>query len=360
MRFLFLYCRPGFENECAAEIQDLAAEFNVFGYSKAKPSSSYVTFHPQNSDACDLLIAKLSFARLIFTRQWFAAFDLLSTLPIDNRVTPLMETILPHLEKVDDIFYEHLDTNDGKALSGLCKSFAKPFNNAVAKANILTSSDNSGFRLHVCFLSSNAAAIGYSKIYNSSPWPMGIPRLRLPKSAPSRSTLKLDEAILTFFSRDAVSEYFQSGMQAVDLGAAPGGWTWQLVKYGIRVAAIDNGPMDQALLDSGLVTHKQEDAFRYKPSKPVEWMVCDIVDKPARVAHLIIQWLENRWCKNSIFNLKLPMKKRYQEVMQLLNKISNALSEKNLRFELHCKQLYHDREEVTVFISLIANQPTSN
>jgi 23S rRNA C2498 (ribose-2'-O)-methylase RlmM len=39
-----------------------------------------------------------------------------------------------------------------------------------------------------------------------------------------------------------------------------------------------------------------------------------MVEKPAKVAALMAQWLVNGWCRETIFNLKLPMKKRYEEV----------------------------------------------
>ena len=46
-----------------------------------------------------------------------------------------------------------------------------------------------------------------------------------------------------------------SGMRAADLGAAPGGWTWVLTRHGLRVQSVDNGPLRQHVLDSGLVEH---------------------------------------------------------------------------------------------------------
>jgi len=353
MNFIFLYCRPGFENECAAEIQDVAATLNIQGYCKAKEKASYASFHPHQPDDALQLIESLPFKKLIFTRQWFMAVNLISTLPVNDRVTPLLNTIKPHINSFKEIVYEHLDTNDGKALSALCKSFANPFNKALVKNVNCKLTEKGAQRIHICFLSSTAAAIGYSYINNSAPWPMGIPRLRLAKNAPSRSALKLDEAMLSFFSRDKVNSYFQSGMKAVDLGAAPGGWTWQLVKYNMYVTAIDNGPMNADLMDTGLVTHKKHDAFYYKPESTVDWMVCDIVDKPSKVANLMQTWLVNQWCKKTIFNLKLPMKKRYAEVTKILNELNSALSEQNIKYSLICKQLYHDREEVTVFIETL-------
>ncbi|WP_285527584.1 SAM-dependent methyltransferase, partial [Escherichia coli] len=50
---------------------------------------------------------------------------------------------------------------------------------------------------------------------------------------------------------------------AVDLGAAPGGWTWQLVNREMRVTAVDNGPMAENLMYSGLVDHQKVDGYQY-------------------------------------------------------------------------------------------------
>lgn len=59
-------------------------------------------------------------------------------------------------------------------------------------------------------------------------------------------------------------------------------------------------------------------------------MVCDMVEKPAKVAALMASWLVNGWCRETIFNLKLPMKKRYEEVSQNLAYIQQQLDEHGL------------------------------
>ena len=71
-----------------------------------------------------------------------------------------------------------------------------------------------------------------------------------------------------------------------------------------------------------------------------------------RRANLIGKWLINGWCRETIFNLKLPMKKRYQEVMFCLENLAVMLAEKELEFDIQAKHLYHDREEITVHIAL--------
>ena len=194
--------------------------------------------------------------------------------------------------------------------------------------------------------------LGLSAIDNASPWLLGYPRLRFPKQAPSRSTLKLEEAWLQLVSKTEMANMFKSGYRAVDLGSAPGGWTWQLVNKNLKVFAVDNGPMDDALMASGRITHLREDAFTYKPKRPVEWMVCDIVDKPARVQQLMLRWLMQGWCRFTIFNLKLPMKQRWKTAKKLLGEISHDLQKAGLTATLRAKQLYHDREEITVFVAL--------
>src|SRR3569832_1315682 len=140
-----------------------------------------------------------------------------------------------------------------------------------------------------------------------------------------------------------------SNLRIERLGA-PGGWTWQLVHRHLRVVAVDNGAIDAALMESGLVEHVRADGFRYRPGEPVDWMVCDIVEQPIRVAELAARWSAADLCRHSIFNLKLPMKKRYQEIQRCLARMHDILSDAGGDYRLACKQLYHDREEVTVYL----------
>ena len=197
------------------------------------------------------------------------------------------------------------------------------------------------------------AYLGVSPIRNSSAWPMGIPRLRLPKEAPSRATLKLEEAWHHFIPAQEWDLRLAPGMKAVDLGAAPGGWTWQLVQRSIYVEAVDNGPMDKDLMESGLVEHMLSDGFVYEPRKPVDWLVCDIVDKPARVAAMVTRWFAKGLCREAVFNLKLPMKQRYAEVQKLRERIVSELESLGMKVSLEFKQLYHDREEVTGHLRIL-------
>jgi 23S rRNA (cytidine2498-2'-O)-methyltransferase len=76
-------------------------------------------------------------------------------------------------------------------------------------------------------------------------------------------------------------------------------------------------------------------------------MVCDIVDQPSRIAALVARWIGDGHARGAIFNLKLPMKKRYDEMLRCRAIIDDALARSRFRHRLQLRQLYHDREEVT-------------
>jgi 23S rRNA (cytidine2498-2'-O)-methyltransferase len=105
--------------------------------------------------------------------------------------------------------------------------------------------------------------------------------------------------------------------------------------------------MAESLMDTGLVQHLMADGFTFVPKQPVDWMVCDIVEKPARNAALLETWIGEGYCREAVVNLKLPMKQRYAEVKRLLERIEEGFKARGIRVEIGCKQLYHDREEVT-------------
>jgi 23S rRNA (cytidine2498-2'-O)-methyltransferase len=358
MTSIVLYCRPGFEKECGAEIQEKASWNEVYGYLQLCKNEGIVFFHLNDAKSGEKLIGKIPLKRLIFARQWFVTLTDRITLPDYNRVEAILD-VLHTKRQYADLRMETADTNDGKALSKFCRKLAVPLRQALRKNNQLTEKDNNeGAILHALFFSGSEVILGYSLGHNTSPHVMGIPRLKFPSQAPSRSTLKLDEAFLHFIPREEWLNRLTSGMNAVDLGAAPGGWTYQLVRRGMMVTAIDNGLMAESLIESGQVKHKMMDGFKYIPMKQnVYWLVCDMIEKPQRVAKLMANWLLHGHCQEAIFNLKLPMKGRYQQVLDDLQTIKDMFSQHQVKYELYAKHLYYDREEITVHARLLSPAP---
>lgn len=350
MNHLILSCRPGFESECAAEITDRAAEQGHYGYVKTAAGSGWVLFVTQQPQGAAVLVEQLPFRELMFTRQWLASSGLVEELPLQDRVSALLD-VARLLPQCGELHIDCPDSAESESLAVLCRKLTSPAAQAMRKAGVLSAKRTAKLpRLHLFFVGGDAAYVGISHPRNSARDPGGIPRLRFPAQAPSRSTLKLEEAFLYFLSPKQRELCLQPGMSAVDLGAAPGGWTWQLVQRHLRVTAVDNGPMQPALMESGLVNHQREDGFRYVPPQPVDWMVCDMAAIPMQVAERMALWFTQGWCRQAVFNLKLPMKKRYQAVCDCRDRIESRLHEAGVPFQLDFKQLYHDREEVTAYL----------
>lgn len=359
MNKLALYCRPGFEKEMAAEITDRAAALGIFGFARVQEHSGYVIFECYQPNDADRLAREIPFNGLIFARQMLVVSDLLENLDPTDRISPIIkvfETISAqaNIRLSAELFVETADTNESKELSTFCRKFTVPLRQALKKQGWLADKPNSksGHFLHCFFVKPNCCYVGYSYINNHSEHFMGIPRLKFPFDAPSRSTLKLEEAILTFIPRKEEEKRLNDSMVGVDLGACPGGWTYQLVKRGLFVYAVDHGKMAESLHETGRIEHCAEDGFKFQPPKrkKIDWLVCDMVEQPSRITNLIGKWLVNGWCRETIFNLKLPMKKRYQEVVQCLSNLAEILNQKGLTFKIQAKHLYHDREEITVHV----------
>lgn len=359
MNKLALYCRVGFEKEVAAEITEKSAKYGIFGFARVIENSGYVIFECYQTGEADRLAREIAFNQLIFARQMIVVSDLLENLSPTDRITPILAQYKQiqaqiNLKQSVDIFVETADTNEAKELSVFCRKFTVPLRQALKKQGWLNVQTNKkcGLNFHCFFIRSDACYVGYSYRHNHSPYLMGIPRLKFPPEAPSRSTLKLEEAILTFIPRNSEKERLNETMLAIDLGACPGGWTYQLVKRGLFVYAVDHGKMAASLHDTGRIEHCAEDGFKFQPPKrkKIDWLVCDMVEQPKRITALIVKWLTRGWCRETIFNLKLPMKKRYNEVQQCLQILEDELTAKNITFHIQAKHLYHDREEITIHI----------
>jgi 23S rRNA (cytidine2498-2'-O)-methyltransferase len=192
--------------------------------------------------------------------------------------------------------------------------------------------------LQICLANAAQAYIGaVSRGDATSTWPGGRARMRLPAGAPSRASAKLAEAFAWLgFGPD-------SDDVCVDLGAAPGGWTWLLLKRKARVIAVDRANLEPSLARDRRVLHLRENAFAFRPSEPVDWLFCDMVWKPAEVAKLLANWGKRGFARYLVANIKLPMKRRVAAVAEVRRILTSGTWK-----EIRTRQLYHDRDEITL------------
>jgi 23S rRNA (cytidine2498-2'-O)-methyltransferase len=248
-------------------------------------------------------------------------------------------------------------------LEKFCGSFSNALRSVLKKRDLITvraqkaldtddgDESSHSVSLVVVFISFHRCAICLR------PWKDGAQAARRGRvsrghDAPSRSGSKLAEAFRFF----QIPTGDSGGVRlAVDLGAAPGGWTAFLLEKGFMVHAVDNGPMDPILMErySGKVIHVREDAFRFAVDKAADLLVCDVVDQPARVTDLMLRWALQSQVKTLVFNLKLPMKLCYEEISICLAKLRSGLDAGVSSHRTEAHQLFHDRKEVTVVISHI-------
>ncbi|MFC4729653.1 23S rRNA (cytidine(2498)-2'-O)-methyltransferase RlmM [Coralloluteibacterium thermophilus] len=338
------YCRAGFEPELAAEYTARAAEAGLGAYAKTERNSGVVQL--LGADGAGLAAA-LPWRDLVFARQSLRLLAELRGLDPRDRLTPLLAALSDRGLCFGDVWVEHPDSEAGRPLSGLARAFGNALRPALRRHGLLAPAEDARLpRLHVCLLAGDHALLAVADPKTTSPWPLGIPRLRIHGDAPSRSAAKLEEAITVLLDPDERARRLQAGMYAADLGAAPGGWSWILARRYLRVWAIDNGPLAESAHATGLIEHVRADGFRWQPPQTLEWMVCDMVEQPRRVADRIATWLREGWCRQTIFNLKLPMKKRWDETVLCLDLLRERTG---MPLDIRARQLYHDREEITVY-----------
>lgn len=235
------------------------------------------------------------------------------------------------------------DTLGGNALAGAATTLAEAVAGALPEGRLLPDAEaaraQGGLLAQLCLASPEAVALGWVPAAQAlSLAPGGRRRMRRPGLAPSRAAMKLEEAL------DTLGVEPGKGELCVDLGAAPGGWTERLLSRGSRVVAVDPARLMPSLLGAKRLRHVQESAFDYAPEEPADWLFCDMAWRPLEVAQLLAKWGRRGWALQLVANVKLPMKDKNPTLLR----VRHVLEAEGGWREVRMRQLYHDRDEVTV------------
>jgi 23S rRNA (cytidine2498-2'-O)-methyltransferase len=176
--------------------------------------------------------------------------------------------------------------------------------------------------------------------WDLAPWPAGIAPVAEDRAAPSRAYGKLEEGFAWLGRTPAPRE------SCVDLGGAPGGWTWCALRRAATVLAVDRAPLLPPAAGHAGLTTLRGDAFRYQPPEPVDWLLCDVICEPARTIELLERWMSGRWCRHLVATLKFKGTAR-QEVLAEARRRLGALRWPYLRM----KHLYRHHNEVAILAS---------
>lgn len=132
-----------------------------------------------------------------------------------------------------------------------------------------------------------------------SPFPWGEVPVAVDKAAPSRAFAKLVEA------EQRLGRTIGPGETCVDLGASPGSWTYVAVQRGARVTAVDRSPLRTDLMEHSRVEFVSGDAFRFRPKRAVDWLLCDVIAAPDRSIDLLLEWLGEGLMRRFVVSIKL-------------------------------------------------------
>jgi 23S rRNA (cytidine2498-2'-O)-methyltransferase len=139
---------------------------------------------------------------------------------------------------------------------------------------------------------------------------------------------------------------------ALDLGAAPGGWTRMLLEAGMRVVAVDPAKLDARLARQPHVEHYRGYAEEYleeaiKRRRKFNVITNDMRMDAREAARLLVEASACLLSEGFIISvLKLPH--ATSEIDPLKN-LSEALRVLDRHFGIvQARQLFHNRQEVTV------------
>ncbi|MGO4344090.1 SAM-dependent methyltransferase [Paenibacillus sp. MCAF9] len=173
-----------------------------------------------------------------------------------------------------------------------------------------------------------------------SDWPGGAVRFQREEGQVSRAKFKLLEA-----EREFNLNYAQF-QNALDVGAAPGGWTSLLLERGLRVTAIDPAELHPSLMAYPTLTYLKRNAseVKFNPDS-FQLLVCDMSWSPMMMCKLVLD-LEPALTKGAtaIITVKLMHRKPLQTIRDVISRLSTE-------FKLQkAKQLFHNREEITLYL----------
>jgi 23S rRNA (cytidine2498-2'-O)-methyltransferase len=234
------------------------------------------------------------------------------------------------------------DTPRGNALAAQAEALREAVRGLVPASRLLEDADRAreaGARIVSLCVAPGVTVLGVVPASEAlSLAAGGRRRMKRAGESPSRAAMKLEEAL------DGLAFEPARGDVCVDLGAAPGGWTQRLVARGARVIAVDPARLMPELASNPRVRHVQESAFAFAPEEPADWLFCDMAWRPLEVAQLLAKWGRRGWASHLVANIKLPMKDKNP----ILLRVRHTLTEDGGWKGLTVRQLYHDRDEVTV------------
>ncbi len=176
--------------------------------------------------------------------------------------------------------------------------------------------------------------------WDVAPWPGGAAPVADDRRPPSRAYRKLEEAFAWMAAEP------RQGELCVDLGGAPGGWSYTALRRGAHVIAVDRAPLEPPVRGDPRLTMLRGNAFTYEPPPslvPVDWLLSDVICEPARALSQIERWLRLAWCRRLVMTVKFKGSSGYGILADIRAVLGQAACP-----QWRIKHLQHNKNEVTV------------
>jgi 23S rRNA (cytidine2498-2'-O)-methyltransferase len=188
------------------------------------------------------------------------------------------------------------------------------------------------------YLGRDTVYIGWSTPKeNLSSWSGGAIHFRKEDGDISRAKFKLMEA------ESAFGLDFGDFHSALDIGAAPGGWSSFLLERGLRVTAVDPADMHPSLLREHGFTFLRKNAANVRfPDGEFDLLVCDMSWDPLNMAELVKRLLPAVSKDGTILT---TVKLMHGKAFATLREVEGIMEPEATLVKT--KQLFHNREELT-------------
>ncbi|MBL7664078.1 MAG: hypothetical protein JNM93_03005 [Bacteriovoracaceae bacterium] len=164
------------------------------------------------------------------------------------------------------------------------------------------------------------------------PFPLGVVEFSATKEPPSRAYLKLWEFL-------SLSQASLSDIQnTLDVGSAPGGWTWVLADFSQKVFSVDKADLDASILKNKKVKYLNQSAFALKPEEigPIDWFCSDIICYPDKLYQLVQNWMASSLVKNFVCTIKFQGETDFEAIEKFAAIPGSSV-----------QHLYHNKHELT-------------
>lgn len=169
-----------------------------------------------------------------------------------------------------------------------------------------------------------------------------------PEDVVSRAAAKITEALHALpLIRPALPE----NARWLELGAAPGGMTSELLKHGYHVTAVDSAPMDQRVRFHKNLTAVRCKVAEFEHDSPRRFhaLLCDMNGDALDALEQVVRLSDHVVSKGLvIFTLKLPKIDQLPAALAQLNQVTDHAFHAGLRL-ISARHLPSNRNELTLF-----------